>query len=82
MMCSSEEEGYEYHASDDREKRRDRVSDTFGETVSKTAMKTNIRARIIARIESKNAVIFQISPRLDCIICHKHIDKFYKNLRR
>lgn len=49
-MCSSEEEGYEYRASDGREKRRDRVLDTFGEIVSKVAMKKNIWARIIARI--------------------------------
>lgn len=33
-MCSSEEEGYEYRASDGREKRRDRVLDTFGEIPS------------------------------------------------
>ncbi|XP_070155695.1 uncharacterized protein [Polyergus mexicanus] len=37
-MCSSEEEGYEYHASDSREKRRDRVLDTFGEIPSGTVL--------------------------------------------
>lgn len=42
IMCSSEEEGYEYHASNGREKRRDRFSEAFNETVSKMAMKTNI----------------------------------------
>lgn len=58
-MSSSEEEGYEYRALDDREKRRDHVSGISGETVSQVTIKTNIWARIIARIRSKNAVIFQ-----------------------
>lgn len=41
-MCGSEEEGYEYRASDGREKGRDRFSKTINETVSKVAMKTNV----------------------------------------
>lgn len=41
IMCSSEEEGYEYRASDDREKRRDRFPEAFNESVSKVAIKTN-----------------------------------------
>ncbi|EFN71593.1 Bromodomain-containing protein 8 [Camponotus floridanus] len=38
IMCSSEEEGYEYHVSDGREKRRDHFSETFNETSSGTAL--------------------------------------------
>lgn len=44
-MCSSEEEGYEYRASDSREKRRNRLTDTFGEIVSKVTMKTYLLKR-------------------------------------